>query len=153
MWKNIPRTGVRYGGTEVTTLCLLGVFSQALRSLMQLHSDNPTGQVYEHCQNFWAKFERTIKHWPGWQTLAGSTWDSHRMTTNYVSQVLIKVKPTRLSTSHLHPNRGRHTSLSTSWQRTSHLGVRKNILGSWGNQPCLQEWKHRFCYLKWTNSL
>lgn len=60
----------------------------------------------------------------------GQTWDSQRMATNYVSQLLIKAKPTKLHTSHLRPIRGRHKSLCTFCLRPSHLDVIKNTLGS-----------------------
>jgi hypothetical protein len=71
------------------------------------------------------------------------TWDSQRMATSYVNQVLIEAKPTRLHISGLHPVQSRHTSCLS----TSCLHVSKHGLCSWGNQPCLQKWKHVGCYL------
>lgn len=76
----------------------------------------------------WITFNIHVKYWLGLWILAWSIPETHaqRMALNYISQGLIKAKPTRLCTSCLCPIRGKHTFWCTSCLLTSQLRESKH---------------------------
>lgn len=79
-------------------------------------------------------WNKLIKHWPEWWTLARSILEFLENGMSYVGQALIS---TRLHSSCICPFEGEHESWCAFCLRTSHLGVIKHIGCSWVRQACL----------------